>query len=423
MNRKRDIAITEYSYLFIGEKDDGKNIAVDKTTFEEIEAFVLQNSGHVQYLRLGQNKKNKFLQAQNYVGIIQTTSGTTIEILPKITNTSKDNEEPDEIKKSKKLLIKMLKTLKNSPFQNIKTANLKVENVPLYEVFIGMFLEELSLLIKKGIKSDYIMKEENLRFLKGKLKIGEQIKKNSVHKERFYVEYDEFSAERIENRIIKTTLNFLYGRSKSNTNKKRIREFKFVFDEIKPIYNYKLGFSKIKVGRQMDDYQLVLRWCRVFLLRNSFSPYKGKEVAFALLFDMNMLFESYVGKYLKRLEGIGEVKLQDKKYSLAYCEGQERFRLKPDIVIERSDDTIICDTKWKVIDKEPNQGDMYQLYAYGTKYSNCNNLYLIYPYNGEADKLSYDYFKSKDKLGLDVIYFNLYKNKFHREEEISFLNS
>lgn len=39
---------------------------------------------------------------------------------------------------------------------------------------------------------------------------------------------------------------------------------------------------------------------KTFLLENSFSPYKGNDLSYALLFDMNLLFESYVYDYLKK---------------------------------------------------------------------------------------------------------------------------
>lgn len=408
MNDKRDITLTEYSSIFIGTENDGKNIAVNKETFEEIETFVLQNSDHVQYLKLGQNKRGKFLQAQNYVGIIQTKSGRTIEILPKITRLDED----EDIEKSKKILLKMLRTLKYSPFKTTKIANLKVEKMTLYEIFIKMFLEELSLLLKKGIKSDYIKKEDNLKYLKGRLKISEQIKKNTIHKERFAVEYDKFSPDRIENQIIKTTLDFLYKKCTTLTNKKRIREFKFVFEDIKPIYDYNSCFSKIKLGRDMKNYEQVLKWCKVFLLNNSFSPYKGSEIAFALLFDMNKLFESYIGDYLRKKDEIENLKLQDREHHLAYIDRSARFGLRPDIVIEKENEIIVCDTKWKIMSKEPSQEDMYQLYAYGTKYEKCKKVYLIYPFVDFSNPLKYDFGIGKS-LELEVIYFNLHENTFY----------
>ncbi|MGL5903721.1 MAG: McrC family protein [Cetobacterium sp.] len=408
MNDKRDITLTEYSSIFIGTENDGKNIAVNKETFEEIETFVLQNSDHVQYLKLGQNKRGKFLQAQNYVGIIQTKSGRTIEILPKITRLDED----EDIEKSKKILLKMLRTLKDSPFKTTKIANLKVEKMTLYEIFIKMFLEELSLLLKKGIKSNYIKKEDNLKYLKGRLKVADQIKKNSIHKERFAVEYDEFSPDRIENRIIKATLDFLYKKCTTLTNKKRIREFKFVFEDIKSIYDYNSCFSKIKLGRDIKNYEQVLKWCKVFLLNNSFSPYKGSEIAFALLFDMNKLFESYIGDHLRKKDEIENLKLQDREHHLAYIDRSARFGLRPDIVIEKENEIIVCDTKWKIMSKEPSQEDMYQLYVYGTKYEKCKKVYLIYPFVDSSNPLKYDFGIGKS-LELEVIYFDLQMDDFH----------
>jgi len=282
-----------------------------------------------------------------------------------------------------------------------------------------MFLDELSHLLKRGIKSDYILKEENLKFLKGKLKIGEQIKKNFIHKERFYVEYDEFISDRVKNRLIKTTLRYLYKKSHSNRNQQRIREFLFVFDDVGVSHHIKTDFAKVNLNRQMKDYEQVLLWCKTFLFDNSFSPYKGDDVAFALLFDMNLLFESYIGDYLKR-SGL-DVSLQDRGKYLV--EEPKTFALKPDIVIKCKGDIIIADTKWKILnEKKANNGisqaDMYQLYAYGTKYKNCKKLFLIYPNDkGKNIKNSY-YYKFNNSLSLEIIFFDLIDNKIINFPEV-----
>ena len=402
---KKEFILKEFEYLQY--KDNTKDNFIKKETFDSLEKFVLENEKTAQYLKITTKSGfGKVLQAQNYVGVIQTKDGTTIEILPKIKNATTE--------KSKDILIKMLKTLKNSPFKNLSVANLKSSKIPLFEIFISMFLEELTVLVRNGIKSDYISKEENLKFLKGKLKISEQIKYNTIHKERFFVQYEEFISNRVENRLIKTTLQFLYNKSKLNKNQQRIREFLFVFDEIEISHNIKTDFSKIKLNRQMKDYQQVLLWCKTFLLENSFSPYRGNDVAFALLFDMNLLFESFVYSYLKKSSNFQDIKSQDRTHHLAYENGIGRFRLKPDIVINGG--KIIADTKWKILseDKAYNgvlQDDMYQLYAYGTKYDNCEKIYLIYPFDELIIKNSYNYFKNKE-LKLDILFFDVYKKEF-----------
>ncbi|MCT7524030.1 McrC family protein [Aliarcobacter cryaerophilus] len=402
---KKEFILKEFEYLQY--KDNTKDNFIKKETFDSLEKFVLENEKTAQYLKITTKSGfGKVLQAQNYVGVIQTKYGTTIEILPKIKNATTE--------KSKDILIKMLRTLKNSPFKNLSAANLKSSKIPLFEIFISMFLEELTVLVRNGIKSDYIIKEENLKFLKGKLKISEQIKYNTIHKERFFVQYEEFISNRVENRIIKTTLQFLYNKSKLNKNQQRIREFLFVFDEIEISHNIKTDFSKIKLNRQMKDYEQVLLWCKTFLFENSFSPYKGNDIAFALLFDMNLLFESFVYSYLKKSSNFQDIKSQDRTHHLAYENGIGRFRLKPDIVINGG--KIIADTKWKILseDKAYNgvlQDDMYQLYAYGTKYDNCEKIYLIYPFDELIIKNSYNYFKNKE-LKLDILFFDVYKKEF-----------
>lgn len=393
--------------------DIQNNLVVPKKVFDEIKQFVLKNSEQTQFLRPSyKNGLGEILQAQNYVGVIQTKDGTTIEILPKIQDLSEE--------KSKDILIKMLKTLKDSPFKHFNMAHLKSSKMPLLEIFITMFLEELANLVRKGIKSDYITKEENLNFLKGKLKVGEQIKQNYIHKERFFVEFQEFMSDRVENRLIKTTLQYLYKKSKLSSNQQRIREFLFVFDEITPCIDIKNAFLHIKPNRQMKDYEQVLLWCKTFLLENSFSLYKGDDIAFALLFDMNLLFESYVGHWLKKNCKEWDISLQDKKHHLAYgvqCQ-KGKFQLKPDIVMRKEKEIVIADTKWKVLDEDKthqgvSQGDMYQLFAYGKKYHctdlACEKLYLIYPKpmeEGSLEEKGYC-FDSAQNLKLHVVFFDL----------------
>ena len=217
-------------------------------------------------------------------------------------------------------------------------------------------------------------------------------------------------------------LRLLYKKSKSNKNQQRIREFLFVFDEIEISHNIKSDFSKVKSNRQMKNYEQILLWCRTFLLENSFTPYKGSDIAFALLFDMNLLFESYVGHYLKK-KGLN-VSLQDKGKYLV--EEPNKFALRPDIVINKvndEDEQLIADTKWKIIrdEKDISQQDMYQLYAYGTKYIDCKKLYLIYPYDNHELNLRYLYQKEEsNRLVLNVLFFDLSQDEpmFYKENEI-----
>ena len=378
----------------------------DKDLFKAVDAFTRENFSAVEFLKPGRDKKGDFLQAQNYVGIIQTKSGDSLEILPKI-HDNDNGSNKGAVENSKRILLRMLKTLKNHPFKNINIANLKSLNLPLLEIFISMFLDEVSKLVKIGIKSDYVELEDNLKFLKGKLKISEQIRKNIVHKERFYVCYQEFSIDRAENRLIKSTLEFLYRRSKSSRNQRLIREYLFIFDEISSSSDINADFSRLKLNRQTKHYEQALLWSKIFLQNKSFSPYRGSDVAFALLFDMNTLFESYVGNFIKK-SFPGTILQHSEKHLV---ENPKSFRLRPDIFLE---DKFIADTKWKIVKSRDDisQADLYQLYAYGKKY-NCGRLYLIYPKIDGVKQESMG-FKYDDEMRLEILYFDLEKDEIAR---------
>ena len=391
--KQSQLTITEFERIYehnVGKKD-----------FGDIENFILKNSDeNAPFLRIASGVGGKFIQARNYVGVLQTKGGLTIEILPKIADKT-------DIDKSTAVFIKMLRTLKNFPFKSSNLANLKTQNLPLLEIFISMFLCELEALVKKGIKSDYVTLEENLNFLKGKLNINEQIKRNSIHKERFYVGYSEFLSDIKINQIIKTTLKFLYKKSNSSKNQQKIRELLFIFDEISECEDYKNFFAKLVINRQVKHYEQTLLWCKIFLLSNSFTPHKGDDLAFALLFDMNALFESYVGNFIKK-KLPGTALQHSEKYLV---EDPKSFRLRPDIFLESE---FIADTKWKIIKSKDDisQADLYQLYAYGKKY-NCGKLYLIYPKIDDV-KQEFMKFEYEKDMQLEILYFNLEKDEILR---------
>ena len=388
--KQTQITLTEFERIYeriIGKKD-----------FCDIENFILKNSDeNAPFLRIASGSGGKFIQARNYVGVLQTKSGLTIEILPKIA----DKTDTD---KSKAVFIKMLRTLKNFPFKSSNLASLKTQNLPLLEIFISMFLCELEALVKKGIKSDYVALEDNLNFLKGKLNINEQIKRNSVHKERFYVGYSEFLSDIKINRIIKTTLKFLYKKSNSSKNQQKIRELLFIFDEVLECEDYKNFFAKLVINRQVKHYEQTLLWCKIFLLGNSFTPHKGDDLAFALLFDMNALFESYVGDFIKK-KFSGTILQHSEKHLVEY---PKSFKLRPDIFLKGK---FIADTKWKIVKSRDDisQADLYQLYAYGKKYE-CGKLYLIYPKIDEVEQEPMK-FRYDDEMWLEILYFDLEKDE------------
>ena len=357
MNNQNKVTISEFGLIGWEQQPSNKFLSakVDKKYYEELESFAKTDKGKdvLQFTGNG-----KYLQAKSYVGTIQTTSGFILEILPK---TSKD----EDIEKSKQVFMKLLHLLYKLPnYKKIDSANFeRIKDLEIFEIFIFMFLEEVGIIIKKGIKSDYVGQEDNLFYLKGKLLINEQIKRNSIHKERFYVQYDDYNQNRAENRLIKSTLKLLSNISKDFNNQRTIRQYLEHMNWIELSFNIDKDFSMVKTGRGMEHYKNALVWAKVFLKKESFSSFSGDTIAFAILYPMEKLFECFVQWWI------------NKKYSHLQIEAQnggvdfvkELFGVRPDFLIKKSKKVIcVADAKWKLInsDKDISQSDFYQLYAY-----------------------------------------------------------
>lgn len=422
MNKDKLYRITEYESFACGKQVPGYK-SLPKKTFDELKNFILTNkeanTDFLELLGISYRKGvGEIITAKNYVGVISMKDGTTIEILPKIYGGTSATEE-DEYEEAKKLLLRMLKTLKNTPFKSLQSSNVDVAKMDIFEVFIRMYIEEVFSIVKRGLKSSYQRISENTTYFKGKLKVSENIKYNIAHKERIYVEYDDFNQNRPENRLLKATLEYLYKRTTSSKNKKDIRNLLASFSSVSTSTNYEKDFSKVIKDRTTRDYEMALTWCQVFLRGKSFTSFAGSKVAVALLFPMETLFESYVAAKLRKVLDPKDYKIATQakgKFLFNELNGSkwDRFQLRPDIVVERIEDkkVFIMDTKWKVLSSELSsqnygisQNDMYQMYAYHKKYD-AENVTLIYPKTDKMDKDMLTY-KGADQVTVRAAFVDL----------------
>ena len=165
--------ITEYGSFVRGKEVPGC-ISLPPGTFDALENFVLSNANKdtdaLELMGLSARKGiGRVITAKNYVGVISMDDGTTIEILPKVFS---GEEKPEN---TKKLLVDMLKTLRNSPFKSLQTASVDIKKMSIFEVFIRMFIDEVFTIVKRGLKSDYETVRSNENVFKGKLIFSEQI--------------------------------------------------------------------------------------------------------------------------------------------------------------------------------------------------------------------------------------------------------
>ncbi len=415
----RLIEVKEFDTLVGNEEYEKQYTCLDKETFSDLIEFIHafdsdeEESDVLDFIKVGYRRNvGETVTFKNYVGLIQMKNNCQIQVLPKIK--FRDGEQDE----TKKIFMRMLRSMKDFPSKVFSNANLKLDRMNLYEIFINMYLQEVRQLVKHGIKSTYVGVEDNLGFYKGKLMVSQHIKTNMAHKERFYVGYDEYQVNRPENRLIKSTLLKLQKITGSAENAKSIRQLLTSFELVQPSINYDKDFSKVVIDRNTKDYEMLMQWSKVFLKDKSFTTFSGTESARALLFPMEKVFEAYVAQSMRKAFAKYKwtVSAQDKGHYLfnkLNGEQHRKFALRPDLVVTRDDGSVvILDTKWKnlINDKSKNYGisqaDMYQMYAYSKKYQ-TSEIWLLYPANDVLDEQTRIAFDSGDGVNVSLFFVDV----------------
>ncbi|WP_339019670.1 McrC family protein [Fusobacterium animalis] len=351
---------------------------------------------------------------QNFVGTI-AFDDIQIEILPKIPLVE-NNIEAEKIRFLE--ILQSINYFKEKIFHNAK---IEIKDTSILEIFIYLFIEEVEKILKKGLIYRYVDKNQNLNVFKGKLDINSHIKYNFSHKERFFMKFDEFSVNSLENIIIKLTIQKLKKVSINPKNKENLNKIGHYFENVSILENSIENLKYLTFDRMNDYYKNAIQWSKIFLDNQSSSIFSTNNGEIpSILFPMETIFENYIANKLVNIT-------QEKSYSELWFKIQDSscsifssislnnskidnniLRIRPDIIIKNKNtkEIFILDTKWKVLNKLDDKfkistEDIYQMLAYVKTYNDrnknnytCKKAYLIYP----ATNMRKDTFSAKDKL-------------------------
>ena len=190
------------------------------------------------------------------------------------------------------------------------------------------FISLLERLVKRGLKKDYIVHEENLKTkVKGRLLITKHLQKN-VFQQRFdrvYCQYQEYTDDIAENRLLKKALLFadrvinnyasLKAQSSYSEIQSRLLRLKNVLssisDEIEPYQVQKLSTNKL-----FKEYKEAIRVAKMLLCRYDYSISKASEEQHStppFWIDMSRLYEMWVYSKLCQ-HAIHEIHFQEKGF-------------------------------------------------------------------------------------------------------------
>jgi 5-methylcytosine-specific restriction enzyme subunit McrC len=335
-------------------------------------------------------KGKKYLKLGSYVGYLQSPSGEGVEILPKTELTYP--EKPETLRK---LLQDMLRCPGSLEFREGDFADLTRSDLPLHEWIFTKFLNQLTHLVKRGLRFDYETVEEERRFIRGQLDVGRQSRQSPARATWFNIRHDVFSPNRAENRLLKTALDYVLKLTKNGQNWRIANTLSHQLSVIESFTRPLTKISQWQNTKLMQPYRAIKPWCVLVLERLNPNFQHGLHSGISMLLPMEQLFENYVAHHLRKsTSSDATLTLQAASQHLINHSpdgGPEKpwFQLKPDLLLTYLGRKTVMDTKWKLLNSTQNttvnkygikQADLYQLFAYGQKYQNgYGHMLLIYP--------------------------------------------
>lgn len=355
MNKQNIITVFEHQRLCIGQKG---------FKARHLNALLKLNEHHeVNYFE----PIAKGIKFNQYVGVIQV-DGLTIEIHPKA-------DKDDDDKKWKGVLLQMLQACGKIKAKSAGAANVKRQYLNLLEVYFELYLLEVESLVRKGVIKQYRKQTNNTKALKGKLEFAGHIRKNIVHKERFYTTHQVYDPNHFLHQVLQKALTIVGQFTKGSRLQDLASRVQLNFPEVDTIVITAKQLNTIQLNRKSNGYGYALELARLIILNYSPDISSGKEKMLSLLFDMNQLWETYILKQVQKACEGSSVEVSGQESESFWGSNS----LKPDIVLRLGKKTFVIDTKWKRPKKKSaSVSDLRQMYAY-FRFWDAEKAMLLYP--------------------------------------------
>lgn len=248
----------------------------------------------------------------------------------------------------------------------------------LFEFILRIFVEQVDEIVRRGIHRGYVDREEQAAYLRGRLLLARQLRSSAMAVD-FHQQTNEFTADLLENRILRTVLAMLAWMPYEDTELElRVRRTLLAFSEVALEVATAADCDRVTYTRLNERYRSPINLARLFLRHLSLEGQTGETPFGTFLIPMYDLFELFVGRLLEKTLAAQPrfgVRTQDS----IWLDEDRQLKGRPDIVLTYDNRPyLVLDTKYKVYGDRPTTSDYNQMHVY------CHTLkvdrgVLIYP--------------------------------------------
>ncbi len=249
----------------------------------------------------------------------------------------------------------------------------------IHDLFAAILEKGVSRQVKQGLYREYVLMQEDLSVMRGKLNMGETVRLKVQNKQKLACEFDEFSEDNLYNQILKVTIyRLIRAEDVAPERKQALRRVSVFFGNVKLIQPDHIAWNRLIYQRNNRNYELLLNICYLVLnsLLQSTDEGSYKLIEFSDE-QMNMLFQRFVFEYYKQEHKELDVSAPIMKWTEETEESNPLIKylpvMKTDIVLKQKygDKTLIIDTKYykRILNQNYdklslNPAHLYQIFAY-----------------------------------------------------------
>ena len=279
-------------------------------------------------------------------------------------------------------------------------ATLKAAGDSLLELFVLLFVEASEQVLRRGLLSGYVEREDDLPIVRGRILADRQVLERFGQLDRIICRFDELEHDIFENQLLTAVLQVASPLVTSVGLQRRISRLRGVLEPVCDTDQLDLAGARrtVTYNRLNAHYETAHRlgWILFDALGIDDLLASGDVRSFSFLLNMNQLFERFVTRAVEQMLPAARYRVSSQvsfKSVVWNVSGQRPYaNIIPDVVVERqgqSDCRVAIDAKYKLYDERGfDQGDIYQTFLYAftlgaTASDGLPTALLLYPATAE----------------------------------------
>lgn len=233
-------------------------------------------------------------------------------------------------------------------------------------------------LIRQGIDRGYRERNEDIAGIRGKIVVGETVKRALRVRGQVHCEYEELSVDVMHNRTLRSTLRSLLRLRDLNADvRAEIRNAYLKLDGVRPVTLRRRHFSDVQLDGNRRHYRFLLSICRLIYEQLLVDESTG-AATFADFSEERMaqLYEDFITEFYRREQQVFRVNDGGRRVHWVddgtFEHQRSRIpRMEADVILEAPHRRIILDAKFyrealggRHGHRGLHSGNLYQLLAY-----------------------------------------------------------